>query len=46
MDKKEFRIRIPALKGCAKTYFNWVTEIRNALKYHIQMDQWKDTTTR
>ena len=23
---------IPSLKSCAKTYFNWVTEIRNTLK--------------
>lgn len=30
--KRNLESDIPALKNCAKTYFNWVTEIRNALK--------------
>ena len=30
--KRNLESDIPALKSCAKTYFNWVTEIRNALK--------------
>lgn len=29
--KRNLESDIPALKNCAKTYFNWVTEIRNAL---------------
>lgn len=30
--KRNLESDIPALKSCAKTYFNWVTEIKNALK--------------
>ena len=30
--KRNLESDIPALKSCAKTYFNWITEIRNALK--------------
>ena len=30
--KRNLESDIPALKNCAKTYFNWITEIRNALK--------------
>ena len=30
--KRNLESNIPALRNCAKTYFNWVTEIRNALK--------------
>ena len=30
--KRNLESDIPALKNCAKTYFNWVTEIRNALE--------------
>ena len=30
--KRNLESDIPALKNCAKTYFNWVTEIKNALK--------------
>jgi len=30
--KRNLESDIPALKGCAQTYFNWVTEIRNALE--------------
>ena len=30
--KRNLESDIPSLKSCAKTYFNWVTEIRNALK--------------
>lgn len=30
--KRNLETDIPALKSCAKTYFNWVTEIRNALE--------------
>ena len=30
--KRNLESEIPALKSCAKTYFNWITEIRNALK--------------
>ena len=30
--KRNLESDILALKNCAKTYFNWITEIRNALK--------------
>ena len=30
--KRNLECGIPALQNCAKTYFNWITEIRNALK--------------
>ena len=30
--KRNLESDIPALKSCAKTYFNWVKEIRNALE--------------
>ena len=30
--KRNLESDIPSLKSCAKTYFNWVTEIRNTLK--------------
>ncbi len=30
--KRNLESDIPSLKSCAKTYLNWVTEIRNALK--------------
>ena len=30
--KRNLESDIPALRNCAKTYFNWVIEIRNALK--------------
>ena len=30
--KRNLESNIPSLKKCAKTYFNWVTEIKNALK--------------
>ena len=30
--KRNLESDIPSLKSCAKTYFNWLTEIRNALK--------------
>ena len=30
--KRNLESDIPALKSCAKMYFNWVTEIRNALE--------------
>ena len=30
--KRNLESDIPGLKGCAKTYFNWVIEIRNALE--------------
>lgn len=29
--KRNLKSDIPALKSCAKTYFNWITEIRNSL---------------
>lgn len=30
--KRNLESNIPSLKNCAKTYFNWVEEIRNAIK--------------
>ena len=30
--KRNLECGIPALQNCAKTYFNWITEIRNSLK--------------
>jgi len=30
--KRNLESDIPSLRNCAKTYFNWVTEIRNALE--------------
>lgn len=30
--KRNLESDILALKGCAQTYFNWITEIRNALE--------------
>lgn len=30
--KRNLETDIPSLKKCAKTYFNWVEEIRNVIK--------------
>ena len=30
--KRNLESDIPELKNCAKTYFNWITEIRNSLE--------------